>query len=218
MPDPEDPPPPQGQRPTTKRTIKTTTTANPDGTTTTTTETVIETAGLVSSGSATACALVFGTSGQFIVSIDNVRVFVHGTATQLTEFSYVKDPTLVRRFFPGGTIGGVPPPFTQAFRSQPGSPSLAGLRTDLVLQITVKPGTTTDQLVSELRGLIVGTAGITAQGTLINIEIVQYTNVTVAATPFNVPTLSQWGMITMMLLFLVAGMIFLLRNRSLVMR
>lgn len=83
----------------------------------------------------------------------------------------------------------------------------------ILFDITVKPGTTVDQLISELKNISIGTGDIGPDGNLRNRVLVGVNSVSVQRAPAGAPTLSQWGVIIMALLLLTVGVSFITRRQ-----
>ena len=148
--------------------------------------------------------MAFGSSGQFIRSIDRIRVFETETGIERLDIQYDKNPAIAHLFFPA-TAGG--PPFLQGFSATPGSQAPPGVDLTVQIEATVMPGTTADQLSDEIEGAVLNTASITASGSLSDIRHASFTDISAEATETSVPVLSWWSALSVVVILLLIGLI-----------
>ena len=144
--------------------------------------------------------MAIATSGRFLTSIDTVKLVTEDTNIELAQAT--PDAEVLRKFYPG-TAG--PPPLSVGFRAPLLNP-VSGI--DVVIFAHVRPGTTGDQLISELGDTNIHTGLLAADGQLsgaLQVKMVDFRFE--IAQP--VPTVSEWGLIVLCLLVLIGATVVL---------
>jgi len=170
------------------------------------------------------CALAFSHDNNVIQEFLEVQAEELGGASR---FSFIKDSSgqIAKGFFPGTTTN---PVFAEGFFStipQNGIPAAdAGKPIRFRLRIRLKRNATFNEIKADLakpKGMIgLGKAmrDINGNFSVLDNEHKKTTDlgdITALPPPFGAPTLSEWGVIVLALMLLMAGTIFILRGRPL---
>lgn len=140
-----------------------------------------------------------------IVSVDSVEFRNTATEALLTEFSFSPDPDSV---FPGGD------PWAGFSSEALVVPVAPGISFDIEFNVTVAHGTTFVDLANALSsaGNVIGTDLADGNGVPTGAHQYILSAGTITHSTSPIPTVSEWGLIIMTLLFLTAGTIVLGRQ------